>query len=87
MADFAKYTLNSDSSATLKLDSLGINLNLNYIDLQGGEHSRYKKKDSSHEEATQTNDIADCTEYYCIKPEWNYDLHGDDWAEKYPNCG
>ena len=32
MADFAKYTKNNKKSATLKLDSLGISLNINYID-------------------------------------------------------
>jgi hypothetical protein len=32
MADFAKYTKNNKKSATLRLDSLGITMNINYID-------------------------------------------------------
>lgn len=32
MADFAKYTKNNKKQATIKLDSLGITMNINYID-------------------------------------------------------
>lgn len=72
MADFAKYTKNNNKSATLKVDSLGITMNINYID---GE----PYKDEKHE----THD----SDYLVgLVPEWNYDLHGADWPEIYPNC-
>ena len=64
MADFAKYTKNNKKQATLRLDSLGITMNVNYID---GEpyHDDPPKKSQSKEDYL-----------YGLTPEWNYDLHG-----------
>jgi hypothetical protein len=75
MADFAKYTKNNKKSATLKLDSLGISLNINYID---GEPY---PDDEPKEHTTENSDYL-----VGLIPEWNYDLHGSDWPDKYPNC-
>lgn len=83
MEDFAKYTKNSDDQATIKLDSLGITLNLNYIDVSGKK--RFQKKDAESHGGDGGSEPP-CTEYYCITPEWNYDLHGADWPDLYPNC-
>jgi hypothetical protein len=83
MEDFAKYTKNSDSSATINLASLGILLNINHIDLSG--KNKYKKdKKGSGSEDEHAESV--CTDSYCHVPEWNYDQHGDDWPDKYPNC-
>lgn len=73
MEDFAKYTKNDDKTATLKLSSLGITLNLNYMDLSG-------KKEQKHEEDDVHGEAAE------ELPDWNYDLHGSDWGARYPNC-
>lgn len=73
MQDFAKYTKNNKKQATIKLDSLGITLNVNYID---GE----PYKDDEPKGQTKEDYL------YGIVPEWNYDLHGSDWVENYPNC-
>jgi len=48
MTDFAKYTKNNKKSATLKLDSLGISLNLNYIDGEPYQDDELKEPTSEN---------------------------------------
>ena len=73
MADFAKYTKNNQKSATLSLDSLGITMNINFID--GEPYHDDEPKEGSNKNW-----------YFGLTPEWNYDLHGSEWPDLYPNC-
>lgn len=49
-------------------------MNVNYID---GE--------PYHDDPPKASKVA--SDYlYGLTPEWNYDLHGSDWVDMYPNC-
>ena len=60
------------------MDAIGISLEVDYID---GHANVDSHRIPDHDES-----IHETAWYYGMTPEWNYDLHGSDWPDKYPNC-